>query len=150
MPGWCLRPLRLRAERQSRPKDGRVVRRLLEQDGTDPASGCQRHRGTDHDAGNREAEPLIYDDSQPPAVLHVTSPRPYPATLPPLEYPGHFLVKRVTHAGTFRLKHKLLFIANALQTHHIGLEEIDDGIWSIYLGAVLLARVDEREFVIRD
>jgi hypothetical protein len=59
-------------------------------------------------------------------------------------------VKRVTHAGTFRLKHKLLFIANALKEHHVGLEETDDGIWSIYFGNVLLAKVDEREMIIRD
>jgi hypothetical protein len=59
-------------------------------------------------------------------------------------------VKRVTNAGTFRLKHRLLFIANALQQHHIGLEEVEDGIWSIYFGTVLLGRVDERDFIIRD
>ena len=99
-----------------------------------------------------------YNDERPhqhlrgrtPASFYRPSPRPYDARLLPIEYPGHFLVKRVTHAGTFRLKHKLLFIANALKTHHIGLEEINDGIWSIYLGSVLLARVDERDFVIRD
>ncbi len=77
------------------------------------------------------------------------SPRPYPAHLPPLEYPGHFLVKRVTYAGTFRFKHRLLFIANALKQHHIGLEEIDNGIWSIYFNRVLLARLDERDYLIR-
>jgi putative transposase len=80
-----------------------------------------------------------------PAELYRPSPRPFPARLPVLEYPGHFVVKRVTNAGTFRLKHKLLFIANALKQNYIGLEEIDDGIWSIYFGTVLLGRVDERE-----
>lgn len=59
---------------------------------------------------------------------------------PTLTTLGHFLVKRVTNAGTFRLKHRLVFIANAPRQHHIGLEEVDDGIWSIYLGRVLLAR----------
>lgn len=54
-------------------------------------------------------------------------------------------MKRVTNAGTFRLKHKLLFIANALKQELVGLEEIGDGIWSIYFGTVLLGRVDERE-----
>ena len=43
-----------------------------------------------------------------------------------------------------------LFIANALKEHHIGLDETDDGIWSIYFGTVLLAKVDEREMIIRD
>ena len=70
--------------------------------------------------------------------------------LPPLEYPGHCLVERVTNAGTFRLKHQLVFIANALKQHHIGLDETDDGIWSIYFGTILLAKVGDRDMIIRD
>src|SRR5437879_9015463 len=46
---------------------------------------------------------------------------------PPVEYPGHFLVKRVTNAGTTRLKKRLLFLANALKQHPVGLEEVEDG-----------------------
>lgn len=69
----------------------------------------------------------------------------FPNRLPPLEYPGHFIVKRVTNAGIFRLKHKLLFLAHALRQLHIGLEETDDGVWSIYFGCVLLGRADERD-----
>ena len=61
------------------------------------------------------------------------------------EYPGHFIVKRVTNAGTFRLKHKLLFLAHPLCRLPIGLDETDDGIWSIYFSNVLIGRVDERE-----
>lgn len=45
---------------------------------------------------------------------------------------------------------RLLFIANALKQQRIALEEVADGIWSIYFGSVLLARVDEREFIIRE
>jgi len=55
-----------------------------------------------------------------------------------------------TNAGTFRLKHQLLFIANAHKQHPIGLEETDDGIWSIYFGTVLPGKVDERDMIIRD
>ena len=84
----------------------------------------------------------------PPAAHYRTSRRPYPDRLPTLEYPGHFIVKRVTNAGTFRLKHKLLFLAHPLRQLHIGLEETEDGIWSIYFGTVLLGRVDEREMKI--
>ena len=57
---------------------------------------------------------------------------------------------RAHKAGPCRLKHKLLFIANALKPHHIGLDETDDGIWSIYFGTVLLGKVDERDMIIRD
>lgn len=84
-----------------------------------------------------------------PANRYVASARPYPARLPAMEYPGHFLVKRVTDAGTFRFQQRLLYIANALVDQHIGLEETDDGVWAIYFNTVLLATLDERDFVIR-
>ena len=79
-----------------------------------------------------------------PGSRYTPSPRPYPERLPPLTYPGHFLVKRVTNAGTIRFKDRLLFLANALKQHHVGLAETADGVWSLYLGSVLLGRIDER------
>jgi putative transposase len=100
----------------------------------------------------------LYNDERPHATLggqtpsshYNPSPRSFPEQLPALDYPGHFVVKRVTSAGTFRFQRKLLFIAHALNDHHIGLEETSDGIWSIYFGTMLLAKLDEREMVIRD
>lgn len=73
----------------------------------------------------------------------------YTGVLPPLEYPGHFLVKKITTGGTFRFKHRLLFIANALTDHHIGLEECNTGVWNIFFANILLAKLDERDYVIR-
>jgi hypothetical protein len=58
-------------------------------------------------------------------------------------------VKRVTDAGTFRFQHRLLYIANALVDQWIGLEETDDGVWGIHFNQVLLATLDERDFIIR-
>src|SRR3989454_6803357 len=86
---------------------------------------------------------------RPPAALYRPSAREYVGALPPVQYPGHFIVKRVTNAGTIRLKKRLLFIANALKQHPVGLEEVDDGIWSIHFCNVLLGRVDERDYIIR-
>jgi hypothetical protein len=63
-----------------------------------------------------------------PGSRYRSSRRAYPATLPVSEYPeypGHFLVKHVTDAGTFRFQQRLLYIANALVDQHIGLEETD-------------------------
>jgi hypothetical protein len=54
-------------------------------------------------------------------------------------------MKRVTNTGAIRYQHKLLFLANALKQHHVGLEERDDGVWSLYLGLLLLGTIDERE-----
>ena len=84
-----------------------------------------------------------------PVSRYSPSRRPFPERLPIPEYPGHFLVKRVTDAGTFRFQQRLLYIANALVNQHIGLEETDDGVWAIYFNTVLLATLDERDFIIR-
>jgi transposase InsO family protein len=98
-----------------------------------------------------------YNDERPhaslggktPASQYRPAPHPYPRILPPQEYPGHFLVKKITTGGTFRFQRRLLFIANSLTNHHIGLEETADGIWSIYFNTVLLAKFDERDYIIR-
>jgi putative transposase len=79
-----------------------------------------------------------------PASRYRPSPRPYPDPLPPIEYPGHFTVREITAAGTFRFKDRLLFLSNALRHYPVGLEEVADGIWSVYFCHVLLARIDER------
>jgi putative transposase len=84
-----------------------------------------------------------------PATRYRTSPRAYPSTLPTIEYPLHFLVKKITDAGTFRFQKRLLYLANSLVDQHIGLEETGDGVWSIYFNTVLLATVDERDYIIR-
>jgi transposase InsO family protein len=88
-------------------------------------------------------------NGQVPASVYRASGRPYTGGLPPIEYPGHFIVKMVTNAGTIRFKRRVLFIANALKQHRIGFEETDDGIWSIYFCNVLLGRLDEHDYRIR-
>ena len=84
-----------------------------------------------------------------PASQYIASKRPYPARLPTPEYPGHFLVKTITTAGTFRFGKRLIYVANALTNQRIGLEETDDGVWSIYFHSVLLATLDERDYIIQ-
>ena len=81
-----------------------------------------------------------------PATLYVPSPRPYPEKLPPLEYAGHLLTRKVDHSGMIRWKNDArLFLSHTLRGETVRLEEIDDGVWSLYYGTVLLARFDERE-----
>jgi putative transposase len=72
------------------------------------------------------------------------SPRPYPERLRGPEYPRHLEVRRVSAAGTFRLKAKQPFLSNALADEYIGLEEVGDGLWNIVYYETLLGRIDER------
>jgi transposase InsO family protein len=83
---------------------------------------------------------------RPPAKAWRPSPRVYPSKLPEPEYPGHHLVRLVSTAGTFRFRHRAIFLSQALTQDYIGLEEIRDGIWSIYFYDVLLGKLDERDF----
>ena len=69
-----------------------------------------------------------------------------PVKLPAPAYPGHYLVRRVSNAGTFRFQTRQLFISDTLLQEDIAFEETADGIWSIYFYDVLLARLDERDF----
>ncbi len=96
-----------------------------------------------------EVRPHERLNQETPASHYAESPRHYPSRLPHPEYPGHYLVKKITTGGTFRFQHKLLYIANSLVDQHIGLEETDDGVWSIYFNTVLLATLDERDYIIR-
>jgi len=52
-------------------------------------------------------------------------------------------------AGTFRCQRRALYIANSLVDQHIGLEETDDGVWSIYFNTLLLATLDEQDYIVR-
>ena len=62
-------------------------------------------------------------------------------------------MRRVSHNGGIRWRHSSsvapnngwVNISHVLAEENVGLEEIDDGIWSVYFGPVLLGRFDERE-----
>jgi len=83
-------------------------------------------------------------DDEAPASLWVPSPRPFPTRLVPPEYPSHFELRRVSNAGHFRLGAHQIFISHALRGDHLGLEEIDDGLWNILYYKTLLGRLDQR------
>ena len=42
-----------------------------------------------------------------------------------------------------------MYIANALTNQRLGLDETDDGCWSVYFHRVLLATFDERDYLIQ-
>jgi transposase InsO family protein len=80
-----------------------------------------------------------------PAELYRPSARPFPSRLPTIEYPGHFEIRRVSRNGGIRWKRGWLNVSHPLIDEYVGLEEVDDGIWDLYFGSMLLGRFDERE-----
>src|SRR5262249_12523019 len=81
---------------------------------------------------------------QPPASRYVPSRRSLPARLPPLEYPGHMEIRRVSAVGQLWWRGRPLHLTEVLAGPPVALEEVDAGDWLLYFGAIRLARFDER------
>jgi hypothetical protein len=73
-----------------------------------------------------------------------------PTKLPPLEYPDRFEVRYVSANGGIRRKRDWVNVSSVCVGEYVGLEEIDDGIWNVYLGALKLGRLIERHMKIED
>lgn len=82
---------------------------------------------------------------RPPVEVYYPAPRSYPERLPEIEYPGHYEVRRVRSSGEIKWQGRRQFVSEVLVGEPVGLEETDDGIWSLYFGSRLLARFDKRE-----
>jgi putative transposase len=80
-----------------------------------------------------------------PASWYQASPRPLPARLPALEYPGHYEIRRASNVGCVSWAGRPLFLSGALAGEDVAFEEVDDGLWTIRLATVALGRFDERQ-----
>ncbi len=81
--------------------------------------------------------------NEPPARQYARSPRPWPRHLPPIEYPGHFEIRRVSPVGTLKWRGDPVFVSHVLAGESIGFEEVADGLWTLYFATLALARFDE-------
>jgi transposase InsO family protein len=81
---------------------------------------------------------------QPPHRLYAKSPRTVPRHLSPVEYPGHYELRRVSAAGAISWQSRVLTVSTVLTHEDVGLEPLDDGIWDLHFGPVRLGRFDER------
>jgi transposase InsO family protein len=90
----------------------------------------------------------LHDET--PASLYTRSPRPYPTTLPPLEYPGHYEVRLVSANGGIRWQHHWVNVSHVLAGESVGLVEIDSAEWDLYFGPLKLGRFHERLLRVED
>lgn len=84
-----------------------------------------------------------------PASVYVPSARSLPSRAPDPCYPGHCKSVVVNKNGVLRLHKRPVFVSETLTGEYVGLEEIEDGIWSVYFYDVLLGRIDERDYKLR-
>ena len=85
-----------------------------------------------------------------PATLYEASRRPLPKKVPELIYPAHFETRLVSRNSGIRWNHRWVAVSHTCAGLHVGLEEVDDGIWDVYLGPVKLGRLLEESYRIED
>jgi len=129
------------------------MHRTLKAETTRPAAGSlaaqQRKFNVFREEFNQE-RPHEALDQQTPASCYSTSLREMPNKLPPLVYPDRFEVRYVSGNGGIRWKKDWVNVSTVCIGEYVGLEEIDDGIWNVYFGALKLGRLNERHMKIED
>jgi len=78
-----------------------------------------------------------------PASVYRPSFRPYPKRIPELEYPAHFERRLVSRNGGIRWGSGWVNVSHVLEEEYVGLEEVEDGVWAVHFGPLLLGRFDE-------
>jgi hypothetical protein len=154
---WTLRlGIRFERTRPGRPQDNGAherFHRTLKADTTRPPSAsfaAQQRRFDRHRVEFNTVRPheALGDDT--PAMHYEPSLRAFPQRLPRPAYPGYYDVRRVTTNGCFKWHSQWVFITSVLAGEDIGLEPIDDGLWTVHFAAQPIGRFDERRRIVTD
>jgi putative transposase len=123
------------------------MHRTLKAHTAQPPAGALRAQQSRFDLFRKEfnyERPHEALDMQTPASLYQRSLRCMPSKLPAFDDPAHFEVRRVMISCGIRWKSTWIAVSAACIGEYLGFEEIDDGLWNVYLGTLKLGRFDER------
>jgi transposase InsO family protein len=129
------------------------MHRTLKQEATIPPAGSLRAQQRKLDRFREEfnqERPHEALGMKRPAEMYQSSVRPFPRRIETYDYPGHFLVRRVSRAGTIRVLRKQIFVSNTLHEDYVGLEEVDDGVYDLYFCFYQIGRYELRANKIHD
>jgi transposase InsO family protein len=79
-----------------------------------------------------------------PAMLYTPSPRRYPKVIAGFEYPDGFTIRRVLPSGDMWWMNRRMRATEALIGEDVGLRCVDDGVWLLYAGPLVVGRIDAR------
>lgn len=124
------------------------LHRTLKAETTRPVAAtarAQQRRFNQFRRGYNQERPHAALGHTPPASLYVPSPRPYPRRVPDVTYPVHFELRRVSRNGGIKFGSRWLNVSHVLAEEYVGLEEVDDGVWAVYFGPLLLGRFNQQD-----
>jgi putative transposase len=85
-----------------------------------------------------------------PATFYHPSSKKLPPQPPALVYPNHWEKRKVSSSSLMKWHKKSVHVSDPCAGQYIGLEEIDIGIWNVYLGALRIGIFLEEELQIVD
>ena len=129
------------------------MHRTLKQEATIPPAGSLRAQQRKFDDFRQEfnqERPREALGMKRPGEVYQPSARAMPRRIERYEYPGHYLVRRVSRAGSIRVLRRQIFVSNTLQEDHVGLEEVDDGVYELFFCFHHIGRYELQTNKIRD
>ena len=111
------------------------MHRTLKQEATIPPGSSLRAQQEKFDRFREEFNQVRPHEAigmKRPGEIYQASGRSMPKRIETYDYPAHFLVRRVSRAGTIRVFHNQVFVSNTLQEDYVGLEEVEDGVYDLY------------------
>jgi putative transposase len=97
-----------------------------------------------------EVRPHEGIELQTPASMYEVSTRVLPKEMPELVYPAHFETRLVSKNSGIRWNSGWAAVSHTCAGLHVGLEQVDHGLWDVYLGPVKLGRLLEESLRIED
>jgi putative transposase len=79
----------------------------------------------------------------PPRLVHYPSHRRFPSKVEDPAYPANYEVRRVEPTGNVSWQGRAVYLAEALRRELVGFVQVDNGLWEIYFGPLLLGRLHE-------
>jgi hypothetical protein len=129
------------------------LHRTMKQEATVPPEGSLGRQQKRFDGFQRE-----FNEERPhealgmkrPAEVYRPSERLMPQRIGTYDYPGHYLVRRVSRCGTIRVLSNQVFVSQTLNEDYVGLEQVADGVYDLYFCFYQIGRYELRTNRIHD
>lgn len=129
------------------------MHRTLKQEATIPPGSSLRGQQRKFDRFREEfnqVRPHEAIEMKRPGEIYQASERTMPKQIETYDYPAHYLVRRVSRAGTIRVFHNQVFVSNTLHEDYVGLEEVDDGVYDLFFCFYHIGRYELQTNKIQD
>ena len=129
------------------------MHKTLKAEATKPPAGDQKAQQRKFNVFTEEfnnVRPHEALGQETPSSVYKLSKRKMPKRIPDIRYPKHFEIRYVSANGCIRWKSQWVRVTSTLKGHYIGLEEVDDGIWSVYFSNLRLGYYHEKTNRIED